>query len=154
MKIFQEEVLSLDQKKSLMQLWNNEYPEKLNYVAMHDFDLYLDGLFNVKHHLLIDDENIIKGWAFSFLRDNEDWFAIIIDNQIQGTGKGTLLIEELKKNKINLNGWVVDHENEIKQNNEPYKSPLLFYLKNGFTVCTETRIENEKISAVKINWKR
>ncbi|MCV9932333.1 GNAT family N-acetyltransferase [Flavobacterium sp. LS1R47] len=154
MKIVQVEFLSLEQKETLLQLWNNEYPKNLNHDTIHDFDLYLNSLSNVKHHFLIDDENIIRGWAFAFLRDNEDWFAIIIDNQIQGRGKGSLLIEELKKNKNNLNGWVIDHDNEIKNNKMPYKSPLAFYVKNGFTICAENRIENEKISAVKINWKR
>ncbi|MCV9929675.1 hypothetical protein OIU83_18580 [Flavobacterium sp. LS1R49] len=153
MTIVQVEVLSLEQNNSLLQLWNNEYPEKLKYNTIKDFDLYLNGLSNLKHHLLIDGRNKIKGWAFTFFRDDEDWFAIIVDNQIQGTGKGSLLIEELKKNNTNLNGWVVDHNNDLKQDNEPYKSPLLFYVKNGFTVCNETRMENEKISAVKINWK-
>jgi hypothetical protein len=154
MKIVHEEVLSLEQKESLLQLWNNEYPKSLNYETIHDFDLYLNSLSDVKHHFLMNDENIIQGWAFAFLRDNEDWFAIIVNSLIHGRGKGSLLIEELKKNKDNLNGWVIDHDNEIKNNAAPYKSPLLFYVKNGFTVCTETRIENEKISAVKINWKR
>ena len=37
-------------------------------------------------------------------------------------------------------------------NNTTYVSPLDFYLKNGFTVCKEIRIESEKISAVKIVW--
>lgn len=153
MMIIQKVVLSLEDKKSLMQLWNTEYPESLNYEAIHDFDLYLNGLSDVKHYLLLVDQNKIKGWAFTFLREEEYWFAILIDSQIQGTGKGSLLIEELKKNNDNLNGWVIDHENAIKQNVQPYKSPLFFYLKKGFTVCLETRIENEKIDAVKINWK-
>ncbi|MDN3675415.1 hypothetical protein QWY99_20495 [Flavobacterium branchiarum] len=151
--IIQKEVLSFEDKKSLMQLWNAEYPGSLNYATIHDFDLYLNGLSDVKHYLLLVDENIIKGWTFTFLREEEYWFAILIDSQIQGTGKGALLIEELKMNNDNLNGWVIDHENAIKQNKQPYKSPLFFYLKNGFTVCSETRIENEKIDAVKINWK-
>jgi hypothetical protein len=30
---------------------------------------------------------------------------------------------------------VVDHENDVKQNKEHYKSPLLFYVKNGFVIC-------------------
>ncbi len=153
MEIIEKEVLSLEEKEKLLNLWNNEYPEKINYKNIEEFDLYLNGLSNVKHYLLIVSKNKIKAWAFSFFRDNEDWFAIIVDNQIQGKGNGSLLLNELKKGKNNLNGWVVDHENDIKQNNESYKSPLLFYIKNGFTICKETRIENEKISAVKINWK-
>lgn len=154
MKIIKEEVLSSELKESLLQLWNNEYPASLNHEAIHDFDLYLKSLSNEKHYFLIDDENKIKAWAFTFLRENEVWFAIIIDSQIQGRGKGSLLIKELKKSNDNLNGWVIDHENEIKNNATPYKSLLLFYVKNGFTVCSEIRMENEKISAVKINWKR
>ncbi len=58
MKIIQKEVLSIDEKESLMQLWNTEYPEKLNYETIHDFDLYLNGLTNAKHHLLIDENKI------------------------------------------------------------------------------------------------
>ncbi|MBF7092780.1 GNAT family N-acetyltransferase [Flavobacterium sp. ALJ2] len=153
MKIFREQVLSSKRKESLLQLWNNEYPASLNHEAIHDFDLYLNSLSNAEHYFLLD-RNKIKGWAFTFLRENEDWFAIIIDSQIQGNGKGSLLIKELKKNNDSLNGWVIDHENEIKNNAAPYKSPLLFYEKNGFTVCSEIRMENEKISAVKIKWQR
>lgn len=154
MKIIEKEVLSLHDKEVLLQLWNNEYPEQLNYQTMDEFNLYLDALSEKNHYLLIDDEDKIKGWAFTFLRNDEDWFAIILNQDIQGTGKGSLLINELKKNKDSLNGWVIDHENDVKQNKEQYKSPMLFYVKNGFVICTETRIENEKMSAVKINWKQ
>ena len=154
MEIVQKEVLSLEQKQALCQLWNNEYPEKLGYKKTEEFDVYLNSLSSTKHYLLIDDENEIKGWAFTFLRENEVWFAIIVDDQMQGKGKGSLLLEEMKKGKNNLNGWVVDHENDSKQNGEAYISPLLFYIKNSFTICNGTRIENEKISAVKINWNR
>jgi hypothetical protein len=57
------------------------------------------------------------------------WFAIRVDKNSQGSGKGSLLMEELKKNKDSLNGLVVDHENDVKQKKEHYKSPLLFYVK-------------------------
>ena len=154
MRIVQKVVLSLQEKEVLYQLWNTEYPEKLSYETIDGFDLYLTSLSNTKHYLLINEANKIKGWAFTFFRDDEDWFAILVDKNSQGSGKGSLLMEELKKNKNSLNGWVVDHENDVKQNKEQYKSPLLFYVKNGFVICQETRIENQKISAVKINWKQ
>jgi hypothetical protein len=91
--------------------------------------LYLTTLSKTKHYLLIDGK--IKSWAFTFFRDDEDWFAIRVDKNSQGSGKGSLLMEELKR-KDSLNGLVVDHENDVKQNKEHYKSPLLFYVKNGF----------------------
>jgi len=153
MKIVEKGILSLEEKLVLRELWNNEYSVRLHLKTIEDFELYLAGLSNTKHYLLFDDLDKIIGWTFTFLRENENWFAIILDNQIQGKGNGSLLINELKKNNDILNGWVTDHENEVKQNKEIYKSPMAFYLKNGFTILPETRIENEKMSAVKINWK-
>jgi hypothetical protein len=154
MKIIEKEILLLEEKEILREIWNNEYPTRLHLKTLEDFDLYLNGLLNTKHYLLFDDSDEINGWAFTFLREEENWFAIILNHQTQGKGSGTFLINELKKNNYILNGWVTDHENEVKQNNEIYKSPMPFYIKNGFTILTEIRIENEKMSAVKINWAR
>jgi len=53
-----------------------------------------------------------------------------------------------------LNGWVVDGERYIKSNGEKYLSPLEFYKKNDFEILVGERLETEKISAVKIKWKK
>jgi hypothetical protein len=89
--------------------------------------LYLTTLSKTKHYLLIDEANKKKGGHLLFFRDDEDWFAIV-DKNSQGSGKGSLLMEELK-NKDSLNGLVVDHENDVKQNKEHYKSPCCFMSK-------------------------
>jgi len=154
MKIVQKEILSLEEKETLHELWNNEYPAKLNLKTIDDFELYLNGISETKHYLLFDDSDKIHGWTFTFLREDENWFAIILNSEIHGKGIGSLLMNEIKKNNTSLNGWVIDQENEIKHNATFYKSPLQFYIKNDFIVCSEIRIENEKLSAVKINWKR
>lgn len=154
MKILQTTVLTFNQKQSLFELWNTEYPEKIGYDELFEFENYLDGLLNKEHYLLVDDQNQIVGWAFTFFREQEDWFGIIINSKMQGKGFGMLLLDELKKNKLILNGWVIDHKNYLKQNKEPYLSPLFFYTKNGFLVENDIRIENEKISAVKIRWEQ
>jgi hypothetical protein len=49
-------------------------------------------------------------------------------------------MEELKKNKDSLNGWVVDHQNNVKQKKEHYKSQLLYYVKNGFVKIGDLKI--------------
>ncbi|MFQ6603840.1 hypothetical protein [Flavobacterium sp. C3NV] len=154
MKIIERESLSVEEKEILRELWNNEYPARLKCKTVADFELYLNGLLETKHYLLFDDSDKINGWAFTFLRENENWFAVILDHEIQGRGNGSLLINEIKKNNTSLNGWVIDQENEIKHNATFYKSPMQFYIKNDFIICSEIRIENEKLSAVKINWKR
>lgn len=152
MNIIQTTSLTLDQKQLLFELWNSEYPEKIGYKELSGFEDYLDGLSNKEHYLGVDDQNQIVGWAFTFFREEEDWFGIIINSAMQRKGLGIRLLQELKKNKLVLNGWVIDHSNDLKQNKEPYLSPLFFYTKNGFLVEKEIRIENEKISAVKIRW--
>ena len=154
MKIIQTQVLTFEQKKTLFELWNSEYPERISYKYLSEFENYLDGLSSIKHYLLVNDLNQIYGWAFTFVREEEDWFGIIIDSRMQGRKFGTLLLDELKRNTSILNGWATDHQNDVKRNKEPYLSPLSFYTKNGFMVDQSIRMENDKISAVKIRWDR
>ncbi len=153
MKIITEKTLTIEQKVNICQLWNNEYPKKLSYEKVSDFENYLGNLTETKHYLLVDKNKNINGWAFTFLRENQIWFAIIIKSEVHGKGFGTLLLNELKNVEKELNGWVIDHENDFKLNGERYKSPIEFYKKNGFKILSENRIENEKISATKIKWK-
>jgi GNAT superfamily N-acetyltransferase len=154
MKIIQKEILSGEEKEVLRELWNKEYSIRLFCRTTEDFEFYLSGLLNINHYLLVDDSNKINGWIYTFLREEEIWFGLILDHKIQGKGFGSVLLNEIKSKNKSLNGWVSDRENEIKQDGTFYKSPMQFYLKNGFTIIPEIRIENEKLSAVKINWKQ
>jgi hypothetical protein len=97
MKIIQTQVLTLEQKESLFELWNAEYPERIGYKDLSEFQDYLNGLLSLRHYLLVDDLNIISGWAFTFFREGEDWFGIIIDSKIQEKRFGTLLLNRSSK---------------------------------------------------------
>jgi len=105
-----------------------------------------------QYHILLLDDTKIKGWYFNFIRENEKWFGMILDSDIQGKGFGTKVLNLAKEKESVLNGWVIDHNNDKKQNGEFYKSPLGFYQKNGFEVISNIRLELDKISAVKIKW--
>lgn len=124
------------------------------YKTASEFDFYLNGLLNTDHFLSVDDSDKIMGWVYTFLREEEIWFGLILNQKIQGQGNGSVLLNVIKSKNDSLNGWVSDRENEIKQDGSFYKSPMPFYIKNDFTIIPEVRIENEKLSAVKINWKR
>jgi len=154
MKITTTHQLNLVQKEQVLQLWNNEYPEKLAYKNMADFESYLEKLSKVTHFLLANNDEKIQGWAITFKRENETWFAIILSENLHGKGWGTKVLNELKQNKKALNGWVIDHSDDKKRNGSFYKSPLEFYLKNGFEVLSNTRLELKIMSAVKIKWKK
>lgn len=154
MKITNTHQLNQEQKEQILQLWNNEYPEKLAYKSIDGFENYLEKLNEVNHFLLMNDDEKIQGWAITFEREGDTWFAIILSENLHGKGWGTKVLNELKQNKKALNGWVIDHSDDKKRNGSFYKSPLEFYLKNGFEVLSNTRLELKIMSAVKIKWKK
>ena len=154
MQIFETNHLDDEQKEVIRIFWNKEYPVQLAYKTAADFDKYLGMLNNVRHYLLPGDDGTLEGWAFTFLRDDEKWFAIILDSKIHGQGKGTLLLNCLKEHESILNGWVIDHDGYQKQDGMPYLSPLRFYEKNDFVVCDHIRLETATLSAAKIVWRK
>ena len=152
MKIIKQAHLDDEQKKQLFELWNNEYPEQLAYQSIENLEKYLDKLANQTHYLLLNEQQNIQGWATTFLRDNERWFAIIVSEKLQGKGMGTQMLNKLKEDETVLNGWIIDHDADKKSNGKDYKSPVEFYQKNGFEMIADTRLELEIMSAVKMKW--
>jgi len=154
MQIITTTYLTDSQKESAYNLWNNEYPQDLQYQHIAEFDGYLNVLSEKKHYLLLNEQGIIVAWALTFIRDAEKWFAVIINSDVQGKGYGTLILDEIKKDELQLSGWVIDHERDSKANGQRYRSPLIFYKKNNFDILPDCRLESETISAVKIVWKK
>lgn len=150
-RIFED--LDKSQIGQLYDLWNNEYPINIRYETIREFEGYLNNLHDSSHYLLIDKLFKTIAWCCVFERDQERWFAIIVDSRDQSKGIGSSLLHHIQKKYDQLNGWVIDHNNDIKSNGDNYISPLSFYLKNDFTLIPEIRLELEKISAVKISWK-
>ncbi|NHA04366.1 hypothetical protein G7092_11195 [Mucilaginibacter sp. HC2] len=153
MEISVQNFLTPPQLQAAYQLWNEEYPAKLQYHSINDFNNYLDNLEQKAYFLLSDQDGVLLGWSATFLRDGERWFAIILSSAVQGKKQGTRILEEIKKHETHLAGWVIDKEGELKANGNRYTSPLAFYIKNGFTVLNGQRIESDKLSAVKISWR-
>jgi hypothetical protein len=150
----EKSALTSADKERLWGIWNNEYPAQLSHQNIEEFESYLGNLFDQKHILLMDQSGTIQGWYFSFVRDEERWFAMILDTGIQKQGWGRRLLYRAKEEETELNGWVIDHHRDRKSNGEIYHSPLEFYLKQDFKLLPEDRLELNKISAVKIRWKK
>ncbi|MEN2487715.1 GNAT family N-acetyltransferase [Flavobacterium sp. B11] len=153
-EIIQTTELNEQAKKQVLDLWNSEYPEKLSYNSLTEFDNYLQNLNNLKHFLMTNDIGLILGWALTFDRDNEKWFAIILSEKIKGNGLGRKMLDKIKNTEVVLNGWVIAHNNDKKKNGQEYISPLKFYEKCGFRILKDVRLELDKISAVKIKWQK
>ncbi|WP_104384474.1 GNAT family N-acetyltransferase [Sphingobacterium sp. HMA12] len=144
-KLSEEDIIAL------MNLWNHEYPSSLSYNRITDFENYIKTLL-FPEHILIKNENHLIGWAAKFDRETDRWFVIILSRIAQGKGLGSELMNRLKKNECRLNGWVIDHDLEIKTDGSPYQSPLGFYIKNEFIPATDQRLELPNLSAVKVTW--
>lgn len=146
-------ILSEKQKLEIVRLWNNEYPKELSHSNLSDFDQYLQGLFDLNHILLSDENNNVKGWLIYFIRDNEQCFAMLLDSSLQGQGWGSKLLNQAKGYCIELNGWVIDNDSEPKQNGENYISPIGFYRKNGFEIRMDVQLKKKNINGIKVTWK-
>jgi len=145
--------LNNQQRLAVFKLWNMEYPTTIAFENIDALDNYLTGLEGLKHTLVHIDEKVI-GWYFNFKREGSKWFAIIVDSKYHGRGIGTLLLESAKLKEEVLNGWVIDSDDYQKWNKEPYLSPLHFYIKNGFKLLSNERLETKTLSALKIRWEK
>ena len=152
MNLVKTDFLNQEQKTAICKLWNAEYPKKLCYDSVAGFENYLSNLSDQKHYILNNKNNELLAWAVEFTRDAEKWFAIIVTTDFHAKGLGTDLLNTLKQHNPILNAWVIDHDTDLKLNGTIYKSPLAFYLKNKFDVLSTTRLDTDKIKAVKIRW--
>jgi GNAT superfamily N-acetyltransferase len=111
------------------------------------------GLQNARHFLIVGDKATIEGWLCLFGRNAADWFSMIVGSANQRKVYGSALLTKAKENTKSLNGWAIDHNQDVKSNGEPYESPLEFYTKTGFKTVNDERLENNGVSAIKILWR-
>jgi len=140
--------LSYEEFQQAHDLWNQEYP-----VSLKDrFSILLDGVKNFNHYLIEDETGKLLAWAVYFEKDNEIRFSIIVDGEHKGKGFGKTLVNRLKQDLDEFYGWVIDHNNDLKENGENYISPLAFYEKLGFEILHDSRLDTELLTAVKIRY--
>lgn len=154
MKLQEKKTLEEQERKLLLQLWNDEYPIIISHSSLQSFNRYLDSLENVVHYLLIDlsKNDIIKGWAFTFDRDNLRWFAIILSPTIQKKGIGRIILKYLISKEKHLRAWVIDNDRYVKSNGQPYIPPLSFYTKLGCNISKKDTSTSGELSVVKIDF--
>lgn len=142
--------LTENQTNQIRKLWDEEYPINLN----GRFDILMNEATNIFHYLIQNESEEIMGWVVIFEKSNEKRFSIIVPRPFQGFGFGKQLIDKLKEDNESFYGWVIDHNRDLMQNGTHYKTPLEFYMKLGFEVLTDVRVETEILSAVKIRWSK
>jgi GNAT superfamily N-acetyltransferase len=154
MELTEIKTLNKEQKKAIIALWNREYPEKLGLPTVPDFENYLQGLSEKNHIVLMDENQVLKGWLIYFVRDEEPCFAMLLDASLQGKGWGSRFLDLAKQRNDVLYGWVIPNDGEIKSDGGTYKSPVGFYLKNGFEVLNNIAHKKKGITGIKVKWKK
>lgn len=135
---------------SIFHIWNRAYPKQIVYKTTLDFEGYLAKCEKPIHFLGLQ-RNSIVAWLCVFTRNNERWFALLVDPDFQRHGLGETLLSQAKSEEPRLCGWIVEHDNYLKVDGTPYFSPKAFYLKNGFTVTEETLV-TDLLTTTKIVW--
>lgn len=102
--------------------------------------------------MAFDKNDVIIGWFFGFIREDERWFAIIVNRYKHRKGIGSALLSHAKTLFTELNGWVITDATYTKENGTAYNSPLGFYLKHGFSVLEDKTFKTEQMKTVKIKW--
>lgn len=148
MKLTQTKILTNKQSEQIHALWNEEYPAKLK----DRFPILLDGADWYNHYVIEDMNHDTIAWAVDFEKEKQVRFSIIVSALHKGQGLGGMLIDKLKTENKEFYGWVIDHNDDLKLNGEQYLSPMPFYLKHGFKILNDQRIDNEMIKAVLIQW--
>ncbi len=148
------QILTTLQKQQIIDLWNESYPAAIRHENLESFDNYLAKLTGHNHILLLDKQDVVKAWFFDFIRENDRWFAMIVSPELQGKGIGSRLLYLGKAFSEELNGWTVYDTAYKKANGQPYRSPVEFYIKNGFQIHPEIVWETPVMNSIKITWKR
>lgn len=148
MQLFNTATLSDNQIQQIDVLWNQAYPKKL----MNRFSILLGDATNYRHFILENEAQQVLGWAVLFDKENETRFSIIVGEASKGIGLGSRLMDALKQTCPCFYGWVIDHDNDIKNDGSIYRSPLTFYLKHDFEVLSDQRLDTPIIKAVKVKW--
>jgi predicted GNAT family N-acyltransferase len=148
MKVTFTASLSANQIQQIDVLWNQEYSKNL----LNRFSILLTDAANYRHFIIENDAREIVAWAVLFDKENETRFSIIVAEASSGLGLGGQLMDVLKQVCPCFYGWVIDHDNDLKNDGSIYRSPLTFYLKHGFEVLSEQRLDTTIIKAVKVKW--
>jgi len=154
MTFLQTSTLSPTQKENVLTLWNSVPPANIAHDSMESLAEYFTTLEDVVYTLTLDDTNRIVGWFADFNRDNGRWFAMLLDQSIHGKGVGSQLLTQVKSRYDEISGWVIDHDKDIRLDGSPYISPVNFYLKNGFEIVSDVRLELDYLSCVKMRWRK
>jgi GNAT superfamily N-acetyltransferase len=129
-------------------MWNRVYPAHLVHTTIQETETYIENRAAARHMVALKND-ALAAWCCVFEREERQWFVLLVDDPYQRMGLGRHLMKLALDEGTPLNGWVIDHDRDLRADGKPYASPMNFYLKLGFHVCEE-RLRLGQLSAVRI----
>lgn len=148
MDIVRTENLTPKQFEEIDILWNAEYPRQLK----GRLALLLENNTKTIHYLGLGEFGKIIAWSIIFEKEQDLRFSILVSRKHQKQGIGSILLTEMKKEKLPFSGWVIDHDADLLSDGTNYRSPLAFYVKNHFQIDETCRLNTEMIQAVLVRY--
>jgi GNAT superfamily N-acetyltransferase len=153
MEIEISKTISNSDQSKIYHIWNVVYPTQVAFIKKNDFEAYLEKAGYKTHYIIRGNNYSVSGWLMTFNRDDERYFVLLVNENMQGNGIGTALINEMKKIENKIAGWIVESDSYFKSDGSLYHSPMSFYKNLGFTMTNEINNKND-FSTTKIIWKR
>lgn len=149
--VIKQDDISTSLMSEVREIWNLVYPVSIAHATISETQYFIESKLERNHYLVLQGQKLI-GWSFTFLRDNQTWFSLLVHPDYQRKGIGGQLINAMKQNNFELCGWVVDKSHDKLENGKPYAIPLDFYFKHDFNLRENSRFDTEKLNSVKIEW--
>lgn len=140
--------IKIEDIDNVMELWKEEVnksqmPSKNKIILNEYTSVRKKILENINSTVLYTEDGIIDGFISVDSSKNEVWM-IIVKNNIQREGIGTILLNSVKKKKEQIT-TVINSNNEIA---------LLFFKKNGFNKIEEKENEKTKQKDYVLSWSK
>ncbi len=135
----------------IFEIWQEGFPKNVVFDSLSDFQAFV-GRLVAPTFLLTYDSGAVAAFLIYFTRDDNTWFIMAVSQAQQRRGLGRLLIQKAQLLNLSLYGWVVATGGYSLLNNEPYISPLAFYIKQGFRGNFDEKLAAKGLATVRIEW--
>lgn len=141
--------------EELLVIQNKRLPDNL-YTEFDEFKRRLSNYRDPEYITLHDEDDTILGFVIlrSIGVDNHRYGILIVDDVAAGNTYGKQIIDAAKESNDNLYGWVYDGDHRKTKDGSKYKSPLTYYITQGFKIDKPKKVhpsveEDGKIKRIK-----
>jgi len=121
-----------------MEQWNALFPKAVAVADLKTLQAIISPA-PIKHYTIRNAKQELLAWLAVYPRYDVNWFSLLVSEGAQGQGIGRRLLKKSIDDFKNLYGWAVDVAGQSRFDGSAYHSPLKFYERLGFAICSGIR---------------